>query len=85
MSRFHTPIGHEHVRGFTTARGDRLDGACIADEAAEAGAPPGSHIFKQLEACGLREMFEKGSTPDQLPYSFPTRFWCGANLNLEPV
>ncbi|MEN9404433.1 MAG: hypothetical protein RL091_3136 [Verrucomicrobiota bacterium] len=83
MSRFLTPLGVTPVLGFTTARGDRLDGACIADEAAEMGVPPGSHIRAQLEACGLLKEFEKGSTPGQLPYSFPTRYF--RVVNLEPA
>lgn len=75
MDIFITPLGVSPVPGFTTARGEHYDGACIADAAAEAGCPPGSHIREQLAACGLLKAFEAGSTPRQLPYSWPNRFF----------
>ena len=36
----------------------------------------GEHIFKQLDALGLRVEFDRGSTPHMLPYSFtdPLRY-----------
>jgi len=30
----------------------------------------GEHIFEQLDALGVREPFEQGRTPMQLPFSF---------------
>ena len=38
----------------------------------------GVHIFEQLDAVGLRPVFERGTTPYILPYSFsPFEYWKG--------
>lgn len=82
MNPYITPLGVRPVPGFSNARGDQLDGACIADAAAAAGVPPGSPIRQQLAACGLLATFEAGTTPHQLPYSWPTRY---AHTNPAPT
>ena len=56
---------------ITTATGERITFAEIAERVRrEAPGKTGRHIFEQLDAIGLRETFDRASTPFGLPYSF---------------